>query len=119
MHSQNDTVSLLQNEYQFQVLDALANNKETLSKYKRTREEYKSISESYQQLKLVAENAKASYELDDFLYQELLKLNLKEGVEEDLSRSTVHSPVTEPPSNDLSRRLSYGNKKRLVFWTNC
>ena len=86
LHSQNDTVSLLQNEYQFQVLDALANNKETLSKYKRTREEYKSISESYQQLKLDAENAKASYELDDFLYQELLKLNLKEGMEEDLEQ---------------------------------
>lgn len=86
LHSQNDTVSLLQNEYQFQVLDALANNKETLSKYKRTREEYKSVSESYQQLKLDAENAKASYELDDFLYQELLKLNLKEGMEEDLEQ---------------------------------
>lgn len=86
LHSQNDTVSLLQKEYQFQVLDALANNKETLSKYKRTREEYKSVSESYQQLKLDAENAKASYELDDFLYQELLKLNLKEGMEEDLEQ---------------------------------
>jgi DNA repair protein RecN (Recombination protein N) len=86
LHSQNDTVSLLQNEYQFQVLDALANNKETLSKYKRRREEYKSVSESYQQLKLDTENAKASYELDDFLYHELLKLNLKEGMEEDLEQ---------------------------------
>ena len=86
LHSQNDTVSLLQNEYQFQLLDALANNKETLSKYKRTSEEYKSISESYQQLKLDAENAKASYELDNFLYQELLKLNLKEGIQEDLEQ---------------------------------
>ncbi len=92
LHSQNDTVSLLQNEYQFQVLDALANNKETLSKYKRTREEYKSVSESYQQLKLDAENAKASYELDDFLYQELLKLNLKEGMEEDLEQK--HSALS-------------------------
>ena len=92
LHSQNDTVSLLQNEYQFQVLDALANNKETLSKYKRRREEYKSVSESYQQLKLDTENAKASYELDDFLYQELLKLNLKEGMEEDLEQK--HSALS-------------------------
>jgi DNA repair protein RecN (Recombination protein N) len=92
LHSQNDTVSLLQNEYQFQLLDALANNKETLSKYKRTRKEYKSISESYQKLKLDAENAKASYELDDFLYQELLKLNLKEGMQEDLEQK--HSALS-------------------------
>lgn len=92
LHSQNDTVSLLQNEYQFQLLDALANNKETLGKYKRIREEYKSISESYQQLKLDAENAKASYELDHFLYQELFKLNLKEGMQEDLEHklSLIH-----------------------------
>ena len=92
LHSQNDTVSLLQNEYQFQLLDALANNKESLSKYKRTRKEYKSISESYQNLKLDAENAKASYELDDFLYQELLKLNLKEGMQEDLEQK--HSALS-------------------------
>ena len=92
LHSQNDTVSLLQNEYQFQVLDALANNKETLSKYKRRREEYKSVSESYQQLKLDTEDAKASYELDDFLYHELLKLNLKEGMEEDLEQK--HSALS-------------------------
>lgn len=92
LHSQNDTVSLLQNEYQFQLLDALANNKETLGKYKRIREEYKSISESYQQLKLDAENAKASYELDHFLYQELFKLNLKEGMQEDLEHK--HSALS-------------------------
>ncbi len=39
-----------------------------------------------------AENAKASYELDDFLYQELLKLNLKEGMQEDLEQK--HSALS-------------------------
>ena len=33
LHSQNDTSSLLRNEYKFKVLDALANNKALLSKY--------------------------------------------------------------------------------------
>jgi DNA repair protein RecN (Recombination protein N) len=41
---------------------------------------------------LDAENAKASYELDDFLYQELLKLNLKEGMQEDLEQK--HSALS-------------------------
>jgi DNA repair protein RecN (Recombination protein N) len=41
---------------------------------------------------LDAENAKASYELDDFLYQELLKLNLKEGMQEDLEQK--HSTLS-------------------------
>ena len=84
IHSQNDTSTLLENEYQFQVLDVLAKNKETLKDYQNTRIEYKGVQKEFLYLKRDSENAKASYELDDFLYQELLKLNLKEGLQEDL-----------------------------------
>ena len=35
IHSQNDTGSLLKNEYQFQVLDALAGNQKILESYKK------------------------------------------------------------------------------------
>jgi len=35
LHSQNDTLSLLQNEYQFQVLDTLANNQSRLNAYQK------------------------------------------------------------------------------------
>jgi len=84
IHSQNDTSTLLENEYQFQVLDVLAKNKETLKDYQNTRIEYNGVQKEFLDLKRDSENAKASYELDDFLYQELLKLNLKEGLQEDL-----------------------------------
>jgi len=84
IHSQNDTSTLLENEYQFQVLDVLAKNKETLKDYQNIRIEYKGVQKEFLDLKRDSENAKASYELDDFLYQELLKLNLKDGLQEDL-----------------------------------
>ena len=84
IHSQNDTATLLESDYQFQVLDALAKNQKPLSDYQHTLSEYKAVKKSYQQLKLDSEKAKASASLDDFLYQELLKLNLKEGLQEDL-----------------------------------
>lgn len=84
IHSQNDTSTLLENEYQFQVLDVLAKNKETLKDYQNTRIEYKGVQKEFLDLKRDSENAKASYELDDFLFQELLKLNLKDGLQEDL-----------------------------------
>jgi DNA repair protein RecN (Recombination protein N) len=84
IHSQNDTSTLLENEYQFQVLDVLAKNKETLKDYQNTRIEYKGVQKEFLDLKRDSENAKASYELDNFLYQELLKLNLKDGLQEDL-----------------------------------
>ena len=84
LHSQNDTNSLLENEYQFQVLDALANNKKKLDDYRKIRLAFLSIQKQYKKLKSDSESSKASYELDDFLYQELIKLNLHEGMQEDL-----------------------------------
>jgi DNA repair protein RecN (Recombination protein N) len=84
LHSQNDTSSLLRNEYQFKVLDALANNKALLSKYEVAHSEYKLTQKQYQEVTQDYEKAKASHELDDFLYQELLKLNLQEGMHENL-----------------------------------
>ena len=84
LHSQNDTSSLLRNEYQFKVLDALANNKALLSEYEVAHSEYILTQKQYQEVTQEYEKAKASHELDDFLYQELLKLNLQEGMHENL-----------------------------------
>ena len=84
IHSQNETNALLENEYQFQVLDALADNKEILLNYQRTRLAYITSKKQYQKLKLASERAKASFELDEFLYNELIKLNIKEVIQEDL-----------------------------------
>ncbi|MDA9571883.1 DNA repair protein RecN [Flavobacteriaceae bacterium] len=93
LHSQNDTNSLLENEYQFQVLDALANNKIILREYERTRSAYMASQKQYQKLKLESESAKASFELDEFLHQELVNLNIQEGLQQDLEskhNSLIH-----------------------------
>ena len=84
LHSQNDTNTLLENEYQFQVLDALANNKKTLLEYQRMLSAFIDVKKKCKELKLASENAKLTYELDEFLYQELIKLNVQEGLQEDL-----------------------------------
>lgn len=96
LHSQNDTLSLLQNEYQFQVLDTLANNQSRLNGYQKTRKEYIEVTQKFEALKNNADQAKASFELDNFLYQELLKLNLKEGMEETLEQQ--HSALSNVDS---------------------
>lgn len=84
LHSQNDTNTLLENEYQFQVLDALADNKKILLDYQRMRSSFIAVQKKYQELILASENAKLTYEFDEFLYQELIKLNIQEGLQEDL-----------------------------------
>lgn len=92
LHSQNDTNRLLDHEYQFRVLDALAGNKKILADYKKTRSAFMETQSECNALKLASEEAKASYVLDEFMYQELLKLNLYEGMQADLE--SKHSSLT-------------------------
>lgn len=86
LHSQNDTMSLLANQYQFEVLDALGANKELLNDYQATLAKYKNTIARYKSLHKEAEEAKATQELDQFLFQELQNLKLQEGLEEELEQ---------------------------------
>lgn len=86
LHSQNETVGLLAHQYQFEVLDALADNKTLLSDYQNTLSSYKTVVAQYQSLQKEAEEAKATHELDQFLFQELESLDLQEGLEEDVEQ---------------------------------
>ena len=84
IHSQNDTQSLLENEYQFQVLDALAGNDELLIKYKITLKSLKNITEEYKEALFFQSESRKTFELDNFLLEELRLSNLKIGMHEEL-----------------------------------
>ena len=84
IHSQDDSRSLLQNDYQFQVLDALANNQKKLEDYQKALVDYKSILNEYQHLKKVQLESKDDFNLKQFLFEELKSSNLEVGVEEDI-----------------------------------
>ena len=84
IHSQNDTQSLLENEYQFQVLDALAGNDELLTKYKKTLKSLKNITEEYKEALFFQSESRKTFELDNFLLEELRLSNLKIGMHEEL-----------------------------------
>ena len=84
IHSQDDSRSLLQNDYQFQVLDALANNQKKLADYQKALVDYKFILNEYQHLKKVQLESKDDFNLKQFLFEELKSSNLEVGVEEDI-----------------------------------
>ena len=84
IHSQNDTQSLLENEYQFQVLDALAGNDELLIKYKKTLKSLKKTSREYEEALSFQSESRNTFELDNFLLEELRSSNLKIGMHEEL-----------------------------------
>ena len=84
IHSQNDTLSLFENEYQFQVLDAIANNQEILTQYQKTLTLYKSTHKEHKHYKEVHTESKDALELKQFLFEELQNSKLQVGMQEDI-----------------------------------
>jgi DNA repair protein RecN (Recombination protein N) len=89
IHSQNDTQILLENEYQFQVLDALAHNQSDIEDYLKTLIDYEKTIKDYDYLLSAQSRSKESLELKQFLFDELdffdLELGMYEKFEEKLA----------------------------------
>ena len=84
IHSQNDTQSFLESEYQLQVLDALAGNDELLILYKKTLKSLKNTTKEYKEALFFQSESRNTFELDNFLLEELRSSNLKIGMHEEL-----------------------------------
>lgn len=79
IHSQHETLQLTSNEFQFQVIDALANNEETLQKYRLELKAYKKLKKELQELIDFQTDAIKEHDYNSFLLNELIEANLVEG----------------------------------------
>ena len=84
IHSQNDSLSLLENEYQFQVLDAIANNQEILTRYQKTLASYKLTLKDHHHYKEVQTESKGALEFKQFLLVVLQNSKLQVGMQEEI-----------------------------------
>lgn len=107
IHSQHDTLYIGNADYQFQVLDALANNKILLKSYRKS---YKTHQQLLQQLKNLQEQqreAAATYEYHLFLLKELKDANLKEGAQEELESQYQELSNVEELKENLSAAIHH------------
>ena len=84
IHSQNDTLTLLENDYQFEILDALGSCASLLKRYTDTLNAYKKVLNEYSHWATLKNKSQDSLELKNFLFDELSSINLKEGMEDNL-----------------------------------
>lgn len=77
IHSQHQTRQLIDDSYQFMVIDALANNKKLLQSYSELLNVYKSAKLKVENLELSMIAAKKEYDYNLFLYNELEEAQLK------------------------------------------
>ncbi|WP_142786477.1 DNA repair protein RecN [Changchengzhania lutea] len=79
IHSQHQTLQLTNNDFQFQIIDALANNEESLHKYKKELKQFKTLEKEYSELVSFQAEAIKEHDYHSFLLKELLEANLVDG----------------------------------------
>jgi len=106
IHSQHQTLELVSDDFQFQVIDALANNEKLLESYTLELNDFKKLEKELQELiKLQAEAIK-EHDYNSFLLNELKEvkletLNLQELEEEYETLDNIE---------DITEKLSYSNQ---------
>lgn len=84
IHSQHQTLQLTSNDFQFQVIDALANNDELLQSYATELKAYKKLQKELQELHDFQAEAIKEHDYNSFLLNELVEANLIEGEQQAL-----------------------------------
>ncbi len=77
IHSQHETLQLTDDNFQFQVIDALAETSENLETYKGYLKTYKSLQKELKQLQQFQAEAIKEHDYNSFLLNELVAANLK------------------------------------------
>jgi DNA repair protein RecN (Recombination protein N) len=84
IHSQYQTLQLTSNDFQFQVIDALADNTGVLEKYKTELNVFKKLQNELKELLVFQAEAIKEHDYNSFLLNELVEANLVEGEVETL-----------------------------------
>ncbi len=105
IHSQHQTMQLSDQEFQFQLLDALAGNQNKLESYKRGLTQYQHAKKELEALVLQQREANQQYDYNLHLYNELVEADLKEDEQEDLEEQLEKINNVEEIKLHLSEAL--------------
>lgn len=84
VHSQHQTLELSDSNFQFQILDALANNSQELASYKRGLKQLNAYRKEFKELEANQREANQQYDYNLHLYNELIEADLRDGEQKDL-----------------------------------
>jgi len=109
IHSQHETLSLFSETFQIEVIDVLAGNTDTLTKYSKKLEEYSDVSETLAELQYKKETASKELDYNTFLYNELVEANLSNLNQEKLEETyetLSHTEVIQESLSKISQLIS-------------
>ena len=113
IHSQHQTRELTEENYQIEILDAVANNSELITSYKIALSDFKSIQKELKQLIVEKETLVKEHEYNSFLLNELLAANLVEGEQETLEQELEQLSNVEFIKENFERVLAIANEEQV------
>ena len=113
IHSQHQTQQLIQDDYQFKVIDALADNKSNLEEYSKHLGAYKILQKTLEELKLSKSELIKEYDYNLFLSKELNEIDLDKINLEDLETQYEELNNVEVIGEHLSHTKSILNAEEL------
>ena len=84
IHSQHETLQLADKNYQFQIIDALAKNKNVLSQFEVELNLFRKLNNELNKIEIEQKNAKEEFDYNSFVLNELKQSNLQIGELESL-----------------------------------
>lgn len=84
IHSQHQTQELSEENFQFAIIDSIANNQKTISEYTSILKKYRNLKSNISDLKTRLQEASKEQDYNSFLLEELLAAKLKSGEQEEL-----------------------------------
>ena len=113
VHSQHQTLSLTQTEYQLEVLDALAENQETLDQYQEHLKRFQKVEDRLQELTALQESQQQDLDYSNFLLNELIEASLEPGMLAPLEAEEQELIHAEEIGSSLVKATQIINEEQL------
>ena len=113
IHSQHQTRELTEENYQIDILDAVANNGSIVISYKNALSDFKATQKELKQLVAEKEALVKEYEYNSYLLNELLAANLANGEQEDLEQELEQLSNVEFIKENLERISAIANEEQV------
>ncbi|MDB4134765.1 DNA repair protein RecN [Flavobacteriaceae bacterium] len=110
IHSQHQNLDLVNVDFQFDVIDSVANNLKTLSEYKLKLSEYKSLLVDLKSLENTKYELSKAYDYNNHLLNEINELNISNVNLNDLENSYKDLSNFEDIKTDLNHSISLLNE---------
>jgi DNA repair protein RecN (Recombination protein N) len=118
VHSQHQTLELSEEEYQFKIIDAIADNQELLIEFQSDLKKYRFAKSTLESKKNEFLSILKEKDYNEFLFQELETANLKAGELEELEQQYQALNNVEFIKENLDRLLSVANEEEFGILKN-